>query len=59
MRYACEAYSDPEEIDRFLAITRPPKRLPRCWPRGTEAEAWYWSWGLEAVSGIGTDGRAL
>ena len=31
VRYAYEACFDPEEIDRLLAITRPAKRLPRCW----------------------------
>ncbi len=59
MRYACEAYSDPEEIDRFLVDHLPSKKAAEMLDLEVQKlEAWYWSWELEAVSGIGRDGRA-
>jgi len=60
VRYAYEAYFDPEEIARFLADHVPCKEAAEMLGLEVkELEAWYWNWGLEAASGIGMDGRAV
>ena len=60
MRHACEAYSDPEEVARFLVDHLPSKKAAEMLDLEVQKpEAWCLSWELEALSGIGRDGRAV
>jgi DNA-binding transcriptional MerR regulator len=58
VRYAYEAYFDPEEIDRFLADHIPSKEAAEMLGLGVkEMEMWHWHWGLRAAKGTGMDKR--
>ena len=60
VRYAYEEYFDPDEIDSFLADHVSSKEAAvMLGVEVEELEAWYWEWGLEAVTGTGVDGHAL
>jgi len=60
VRYGYEAYFARKEIERFLADYVSSKEAAEVLGLGVrELEVWDWSWGLQAVSGIGMDRRAV